>query len=295
MQGLVGDNADGPAVEPGETDDGVAGIVVVRLDDLAVVDDGLDDGPHVVDLARLLGYQAIEGGIDTVRVVGGVGGGRILHVVGGKIGEQLPDQLDSMGIVIAGEVADAALGGVTHGTAQFLGGYLLPGDLLDDGRAGDVHVARAFGHEDPVGHGGRVDGAAGRGAHDGRDLRDDAGGGRVAEEYLAVTGEGVHSLLDAGTAGIVKADDGDAALHGQVHDLAYLLRVHLAQGPAHGGEVLRVGTHGATVHSAVTGDNTLGGHVDLLHAEGVSSMSHKQIQLVEAPCIEEQVDSLTSC
>jgi hypothetical protein len=63
------------------------------------------------------------------------------------------------------------------------------GDGLHHVRAGDEHVARVAHHEDEVGHGGRIDVAAGAGAHDDGDLRNDAGGQHVALEDLAIAAE----------------------------------------------------------------------------------------------------------
>ena len=131
---------------------------------------------------------------------------------------------------LAGELGHAALGVVGHGAAQVLKADLLAGDALDDVRAGDEHVGGVLHHEDEVGHGRRVDRAAGGGAHDGRDLGDDAGGDGVPIEDLAVAAESESTpFLDAGPAGVVEAHERHPGLQGQVHDLADLLGVHLAQ------------------------------------------------------------------
>ena len=84
-----------------------------------------------------------------------------------------------------------------HGAAQLLLGDLLVGHGLDDVGAGHEHVAGVLHHEDEVGDGGGVDGAAGAGAQDGRDLGHDAGGQGVAQEDVGVAAEGGHALLDA--------------------------------------------------------------------------------------------------
>ena len=112
------------------------------------------------------------------------------------------------------EVRDAADLVVRGGAAQLFLGDLFVGDGLDDVGAGDEHVAGLVDHEDEVGDGGRVDGAAGAGAHDGGDLRDDAAGERVAQEDVGVAGERDDAFLNARAAGIVEADDGRADAHG---------------------------------------------------------------------------------
>ncbi len=55
-----------------------------------------------------------------------------------------PYEFDSLGIAIAGKMAYTAFGGMGHRAAQFFGGDFLSGNLLDNRRAGDVHVAFRF-------------------------------------------------------------------------------------------------------------------------------------------------------
>ncbi len=57
---------------------------------------------------------------------------------------------------------------------------------------------------------GRIDGAARAGAHDGRDLRHDAGGEHVAQEDVGIAGERADAFLNARAAGVIEADDGRA-------------------------------------------------------------------------------------
>ncbi len=135
----------------------------------------------------------------------------------------------AVGVGLAGELGHAALGVVGQGPAQILLADLLAGDALDDVRAGDEHVGGVLHHEDEVGHGRRIDRAPGGGAHDGRNLRNDPGSNGVAIKDLAVAAKRVHPLLDAGPAGVVEAHQRHPGLEGQVHDLADLLGVHLAQ------------------------------------------------------------------
>ena len=59
--GLVGDDAHGPAAEARQGGDDVLGKVVVRLEEVAVVDDGPDDVVHVVGGAGAVGDDARPG------------------------------------------------------------------------------------------------------------------------------------------------------------------------------------------------------------------------------------------
>ena len=124
------------------------------------------------------------------------------------------------------EVGVAGDLGLHAGAAQVLHRDLLAQHGLDDLGAGDEHLGDLVDHEDEVGQGRGVDGAAGAGAEDDRDLGDDAGGEGVAVEDLAVAGQGVDALLDARAPRVVDADERDAQLHGVVHDLGDLAGVH---------------------------------------------------------------------
>src|SRR5699024_4121091 len=93
----------------------------------------------------------------------------------------------------------------------------------------DVHVTDLVDHDRDIGQGGGVDGSAGRGAHDQRDLRDDAGGGDVEAEDLGEQCDRSHALLDPGSAGIVDADDRAAELEREFLDLDDLAPVRLGE------------------------------------------------------------------
>ena len=179
-----------------------------------------------------------------------------------------------------------------HGAAQLLCGDVLAGDGFDDLGTGDEHVGGLIHHEDEVGEGGGVDRAAGAGAHDGGDLGHHAGGPGIAVEDAAVAGQRVHSLLDAGAAGVVEADDGCAHLHGQVQHLPDLLGMHLAQRAAHNSEVLGIDIHKAVVNGTVAGDHALAGGLHALHTEVGAAVLHESIQLHKAVGVQQRSDAL---
>ncbi len=98
---------------------------------------------------------------------------------------------------------------------------------------------------------------AGGGAHDQRDLRDDAGGVHVAVEDLAVEAERDDALLDPRAAALVDADDRAAGLHREVEDLDDLLAVDLAEAAAEDGHVLAEHADRPAVDGAVAGDHAV--------------------------------------
>ena len=190
------------------------------------------------------------------------------------------------------EVGDAGLGVVGHGAAELVFGDLFVGDGLDDVGAGDEHVGGLVDHEDEVGDGGRVDGAAGAGAHDGGDLRDDAGGERVAQEDVGVAGERHHAFLDAGAAGVVEADDGSADAHGDVHDLDDLGGVGFGERAAEDGEVLGEDEDEAAFDAAVAGDEAVAEDFLLVHAEVGAAVGDQLVGLFEGAFVEQELDAL---
>ena len=137
-----------------------------------------------------------------------------------------------------------------HRAAQLLLGDFFVRDGLDDVGAGDEHVGRLRGHEDEIGDGRRIDGAAGAGSHDGADLRDHAAGERVAQKNIGIARERRHAFLNARAAGIVQADDRRAHAHGQVHDFADFRGVGFGERAAEHGEILREDVDQAAVDAA---------------------------------------------
>ena len=153
---------------------------------------------------------------------------RRLGVVLRQEAEQVARVLERGLLVGRGQVRDAGLRRVRVGAAELLERDLLAGDGLHDVGAGDEHVRRALDHQHEVGHRGRVDGAAGAGAHHERELRHDAGELHVPPEDLRVAGERDDALLDARAARVVDPDHRAAVLRRQVQHLADLLGDDLA-------------------------------------------------------------------
>jgi len=169
---------------------------------------------------------------------------------------------------------------------ELLHGDVLAGDGLDDARAGDEHLGGLVDHDDEVGEGGGVDVAAGRRAHDQRDLRDDAGGEGVAAEDLRVQAERDDALLDAGAAALVDADDRHAGLEGEVDDLADLLAVDLAERPAEDHHVLGEHAHGPAVDRARAGDDAVTVGSALLQAEVGRAVARELVEFGEGSLVE---------
>ena len=178
------------------------------------------------------------------------------------------------------------------GAAELFGGDDLVGDGLHHVGAGDEHVARVLHHEDEVGHGRRIDVAAGAGAHDDGDLRDHARGDDVAAEHVGIARERRDAFLDARAAGVIEADDRRPRLHRHVLQFCDLQRVGLRQRAAEHGEVLGEDEGLAAVDGAPAGDDAVAGHLVLLHAEFGRAVLDEHVELLERALVEQKLDAL---
>src|SRR5690606_2238018 len=131
------------------------------------------------------------------------------------------------------------------------------------------------------------------GAEDGADLRDHSRCERVAQEDVRVAAERRDTLLDARAARIVEPDDGRAVPYSQVHHLADLFGVRLAQRPAEYGEVLRKDVDQPPVDAAPPRDHPIAGDLLLGEAEVGGAMGDETVELDEAALVEQEVESFT--
>ena len=266
--------------------------VSTELEEIALVDDFEDQLLDVVGLVGVVGHQRVERGLGAVDVVER----RPFRHAGGKIRGQEIDQpahlQQTLDVVVVGAVGDRGFGRVHRGAAEFLRGDDLVGHGLDHVGAGDEHVARVAHHEDEVGHGRRIDVAAGARPHDDGNLRDDAGRRDVPFEHLAVAAERGDAFLDAGAAGVEQADDRRARAHRHVLDLDDLLRVRLRQRAAEHGEVLGEDEDAAAVHRAPAGDDAVAGDLRFLHAELVGAVLDEHVELLERVAVHQELDAL---
>ena len=178
------------------------------------------------------------------------------------------------------------------GAAEAFGRDGLVGDGLHHVRSGDEHVGGVAHHEDEVGHGGRIDVAAGARTHDDRYLRDDARRQHVALENLGITAERGDALLDARAAGVVDADDRRAVPERHVLYLHHLLGMRLGQRTAEDGEVLGEEVDRAAVDRAPAGDDAVAGDLLLFHAEIGRAVLDEHVELLEGAFVEEDFDAL---
>src|SRR4051812_25904271 len=117
----------------------------------------------------------------------------------------------------------------------------------------------------------------------------------VAAEDLAVQAERDDALLDARAGALVDADDGAAGLDGEVHHLADLLAVHLAEGAAEDREVLAEDAHLTTVDGAVAGDHAFAVAAALLEPDRRRAVSRQLVEFDEGAFVDQQRDALAGC
>lgn len=291
---LVGDDAHRIALDPAEAGEDVRREQGLGLQELAVVQHMLDRGVHVVRLVRRVRDQRVQLAVLVAdRQVRLLREGRGLgEVVRRQVRQQRLDVLDGV-LLVARHVVRHTRGGVVRtGTAELLEGDVLAGDRLDDVGTRDEHVRGLVDHDREVGDRGGVDRAARARSDDQRDLRDHTRRVHVAAEDLREEAQRRDTLLDAGAAAVVDADDRTAGLQREVHHLDDFLTVDLAERAAEDGEVLRVHADGAAVDRAVPGDDTVPVRPVLLDAEVRRTVPGELVQLHEGTLVEQEIDAL---
>src|SRR6185437_13755651 len=87
-------------------------------------------------------------------------------------------------------------------------------------------------------------------------------------------------------------DNGRAHLHSEIHDLADLQRVGLAERAAEDRKVLRKDVDETAINAAVPRDDAVARILLVLHAEIEAAVFNELIDLFECVFIEKQVDAL---
>ena len=103
--------------------------------------------------------------------------------------------------------------------------------------------------------------------------------------------QGFHAFLDAGSAGIVDADDGRAVLHGQVHHLADFFAEGSAQGTAVDGEILGKDVYQAAVDQAVSRHHAVARKLFLFHAEIRAPVGDETVEFFKRARVQQQFDA----
>ena len=98
--------------------------------------------------------------------------------------------------------------------SELLFRYLFVCHSFDDIGPCNKHVALFFDHKDEIRQGGRITCTSRAWAENGGYLWNDSGGDGVLEKDVGISGQTVHTLLDAGSARIVQGDDGCSVFQG---------------------------------------------------------------------------------
>ncbi len=245
------------AGEAGDQGGAVAGFEFVQV---GVVDDARDQFPGRHRRAGGGRNQAVQ----LVAVIGrwpGRAHVQLLRFAPVEPVDAAPGEIQGVGLVVGQMIGHPGLFAVQGGATQFLGGDLLAGGGLDQGRAGQEHGGVLAHHDHLVGHGRYVGAAGGAGTEHHADLRDAPGRHvrHVEEDAAEVLPVREHLILagQVGAAGIHQIEAGQIVFRG--HRLA-------AQVFFHGERVVAAAFHGGVVGD----DHALhAGHpADAAHAAG---------------------------
>ena len=235
-QRLVGDEADSLARDAAEADDDVGSEQLHHLEELALVDQRLDHVAHIVGHGRIARNDRSDVVLrQRSRRSDLLGLGRIVHR---NHRDQLAYLHEALVLALGEEMRVAGHLAVYPGAAQLLHRDLLAEHGLDHFGPRDEHLRYVLDDEHEVGQGGRIDGSAGAGTQNHRNLRDHAARKRIAEENLAVARQRVDPFLNAGSARVVDSDQRNAHVQRIIHDLGDFTGVHKAERTAGYGKVL---------------------------------------------------------
>ena len=177
--------------------------------------------------------------------------------------------------------------------AEFLHRDLFAEYGFDYFGAGDKHFRNVFDHEYEVGQRGRINGAAGAGTQDHRNLRDHAAGQRIAEENLPIAGQRVDPFLNTRSAGVVDSDQRNAHVQGIVHDFGDLTCMHEAERTAGNRKVLcEYGDRLAADHSGAD-NHAVTRKRFVLHTEIPAVVFHENVVFMERSLVQQCDDTLT--
>ena len=143
VEGIAGQQQHRPALQPRQACDDRAAEIRRHLEERALVDHGVDDRPHLVDLAAVARHRFHQRFLGALRIV--LAGKRRRQFVDRRrqIGQEAPGAGERFLFGID-RVIDAAGAGLDFPAAQFLLAEILA-EPFHHRRAGDEH-RRAFGH-----------------------------------------------------------------------------------------------------------------------------------------------------
>ena len=240
---VVGQDADGLAVEPREAGDLARPVRGAELEEGVEVHDHAHDLAHVetgVGVPRYGGEQVL---LHPLRIVLGRDARRTLADARGQVAQKAPG-LGEGGVLVFDDVVDDAACRVHVGAAEFVLGQAYAEGPLHQGRAADEDLGGVARHHGEV----RRDHAAGReprdrAAGDGDDrnlahrVRDDAKSGH-AENRFADRAAAPPAALHAAAAAFEHAHQRHPVLHGEVFGVDALAQSGRVRGTALEREVL---------------------------------------------------------
>ena len=258
MHRVIRHKTHGLAINAAKSGNDVGGVVFLNFDELVIVAKLREQIHHVIAGVRVIRHEGIQLGVlGHLLISRRIKDRRLIEAGQRQVVEQIAHQVE--GIILRGhhdgDVAVELL--LTRGT-EVMGRDLLTCDLLDDVRTRHVHLRLTIDGDDEVRGHRRIHRTTGGLAHHDGDLRAAATKRQLAAGNLGVHGKRGHRILDAGTTGILDADDRAANLDGQIHDVGDLLTKGHAHGTAVDGLVVRIDAHRAAVDAAVAGDHAVG-------------------------------------
>src|SRR6266850_346125 len=165
--GLVGDDSDRTAIQTPEANDDVVREQRLNLEEILLIQ---DDGNDVLDVIGFVGIDWDNVAQAFVAAVNRVSAGTAWWVFGIVLwheAQKFTHNPQAFFFSFRGKMHHAALQAVGHSAAKVVEAHILMGYRFDHLGTGHEHIAGLLYHDDKIGDGWRVYGAAGAWTHDG--------------------------------------------------------------------------------------------------------------------------------
>ena len=266
---IIGNDADGHAVEPGEACNQGLAIEFLELVELRAVNQAGNHLADIVGRANIRRHDTVQLG----RVIG-----RLTRI--GEVEIDLLDRVERadnparrvQGVLVIGGVmvGDARDAGMDIGPAQILGGDHLARGGLHQRRTGQEDRALLADNHRLVGHGRHIGTARRAGTHDNRDLGNALGRhiGLIVEDApeMVAIGKDLGLMRQVGAAAIDQIDARQTVLHGDFLRPQMLFHRHRVVGAALDGRIIADNHHLATGDTADPGNHAGPVDIALIHA-----------------------------
>ena len=166
------------------------------------------------------------------------------------------------------------------------------GYTFDNFWSGYEHLADVVDHKDKVCDSRAVYSTTGTVSGDNRNLRNITGSHCIIVEDLTITGKGVYSFLNTGSAGIVNTDDRTAVFDCHFNGICNFKSVLLSKSTTDYSKVFRIDNDFFSTNGTISGNYTIIWELTLFNIEGILKVRNVGTYFAERIFIKQKTDPL---